>query len=280
MWLLYVFLHIIFSITFTQLFKIIIKNSKNDGTITVVLQLTAGISALLLSLFFEYTFSTDWKVYLTLIIACLFYSISDRMNTTVRHGIEASTFSIISQLSTVFMILAGLLFFKEPFVLKKIIGAILIIFSNIFIFYQKGNNKPNKYIFLGIIANLAYAIALFIDVNISNHFNIAMYVAITLFSSALFVIIFNKIKIQEITKEFKNCHKPLTLLTGFSWATMIVCQLTAYKFGNVTSVAPLCALTVIGNVIISYIFLKERNNLIKKIIAAAIIIISIFLING
>ena len=37
----------------------------------------------------------------------VFYSISDRLNTTVRSGIEASTFSIIRQLSTVFMIFAG-----------------------------------------------------------------------------------------------------------------------------------------------------------------------------
>ena len=98
MWLLFIFIHIIFSITFTQLFKIVIKNSKNEGTITILIQFIAGITAILISPLFKFTWSTDWKVYLTLIVACIFYSISDRMNTTVRNGIEASTFSIISQL--------------------------------------------------------------------------------------------------------------------------------------------------------------------------------------
>ena len=280
MWLLFIFSHIIFNIIFTQLFKIVIKNSKSEGTITILVQFIAGITSILISPLFKYTFSTDWKVYLTLIIACIFYSISDRMNTTVRNGIEASTFSIISQLATVFMISAGILFFKEPFILKKIIFAAFIVLSNIFIFYKKGNQKINKNVILGIFSNIAYSIALFIDVNISNNFNLAIYVATTLLVSSLFIIIFEKIKFNDIKKEFNNSNKKLIFITGFSWSTMLICQLNAYKLGNITSVAPLCALTVIGNVIVSYIFLKEKNDLLKKIIAAIIIIISVFLIQG
>ncbi len=70
------------------------------------------------------------------------------------------------------------------------------------------------------------------------------------------------------------------LITGFCWGTMIVAQLRAYQIGEATSVAPLCALTVIGNVLIGYLFLKERNNLLKKLVAAFLIIISVFLIKG
>ena len=47
---------------------------------------------------------------------------------------------------------------------------------------------------------------------------------------------------------------------------------------NVTIVAPLSALTVMLNVIVGYLFLKERDNLFKKIVAAILIIISIALI--
>jgi uncharacterized membrane protein len=57
-----------------------------------------------------------------------------------------------------------------------------------------------------------------------------------------------------------------------------LCSLRAYQLGEVTSVAPLWALKVIINVIVSYIFLKERSNLLKKIIAALLIIISVVLI--
>ncbi len=179
MWFVFVTLYIILAVLFTQFYKIVLKTSKSDGTLTVLLQFIAGLSSLLLFPFFKFTFPTDWKVYLLLGIACIFYAISDRMNTTVRSGIEASTFSIIKQLSTVFMILAGLLFFKEEFVLKKIIGAALIIFSNILMFYKRGSQKLNKYVLLGILSNMIFSVALFLDVNISDSFNLAFYVALT-----------------------------------------------------------------------------------------------------
>lgn len=280
MWFLFVALYIILAVAFTQFYKIVLNTSKSDGTLTVLLQFIAGLSALLLSPFFKFTFPTDWKVYLLLGVACIFYALSDRINTTVRSGIEASTFSIIKQLSTVFMILAGLLLFKEQFVWKKIIGAGLIIFSNILIFYKKGNQKLDKYVLLGILSNIIYSVALFLDVNISDSFNLAFYVALTLLVPALFITIAERVKLSNIKKEFKNGNKKAILITGLCWGTMIVVQLRAYQLGEATSVAPLCALTVIGNVLVGYLFLKERNNLLKKLIAAFLIIMSVFLIKG
>ena len=272
--------YIILSIFFTQFYKIVTKSSKSDGALTVLLQLIAGISILLFIPFFKFTFPIDWRIYLLLIIACIFYAVADRINTTVRGGIEASTFSIINQLSTVFMILAGLLFFKEPIILKKIIGGILIIFSNVFVFYKRGKQKLNKYIFLGIFSNISYSVALFLDVNISNNFNLPLYVMFTLVVSAIFIIIVEKIKLSDIKMELNRCNKKIVLFTGVCWSTMILTQLRAYQLGDITSVAPLCALSVIGNVFVGYIFLGEKNNLVKKIIAAILIIISVFLING
>ena len=148
MWFLYVFLYIIFAVSYNQFYKVVLKTSKGDGALTVLIQFIGGMTALLFSIFFEYKFPTDLKIYLLLGIACVFYALSDRTNTVVRSGIEASTFSIIKQLSTVFMIMAGLLFFKEKFIWKKVIGSILIIFSNNLIFYKKGTQKIDKYVLL------------------------------------------------------------------------------------------------------------------------------------
>ncbi|MCH5167259.1 MAG: DMT family transporter [Erysipelotrichales bacterium] len=279
MWLLFIFLYIILAVAFTQFFKIVTNTSTSDGALIVLLQSIAGVCALLLSPFFKFSFPTDWKIYLFLSIACIFYAITDRMNTTVRGGLEASTVSIISQLSTVFMILAGLLFFKEPFVFKKIFGAGLIIFSNILIFYKKGKQKLDKYIFLGILANFTFSIALSLDVNISENFNLAFYVALTLLVPAFFISKAERVSFSNIRNEFVGGNKKAIIITSLCWSIMLICELKAYQLGNVTTIAPLCALTVIGNVIVGYVFLKERGNLLKKLIAAVLIIISVLLIN-
>lgn len=280
MWLLFVFIFIIFAIAFNQFFKVAIKSTKKDGALTVLMQSLAGICALILMPFFKFTLPTDYKIYLFLGLACIFYAISDRMNTTVRRGVEASTYSIIKQLSTVFMIIAGLLFFKEPFVWKKIIGAILIIFSNIFVFYEKGKQKLNKYVLLGILSCLVFSIALFLDVNISDNFNLAFYVALTLLVPALLLTIFGRIKFTDIKNELQHGNKKVIFITSFSWAITLIAGLRAYQLGKVTLVAPLRSLTAIGNVIVGYFFLNEKDNLLKKVIAAIMIVISVFLIKG
>lgn len=240
--------------------------------------MTARLTALLLCPFFEFKFPTDISIYIMLGISIIFYAISDRINTTVRSGIKASTFSMLKQLSTTFMILAGLIFLKEEFVLTKFIGAMLIIFSNVILFYQKGKIQLNKYILLGVLANISYTIALFLDVNNSDNFNLPFYVALTLMVPALLIMIFERIKPSEIKNELVNGNKKAIVITAVSWAMSIISQLRAYQLGNVTVVAPLCALTVMLNVIVGYLFLKERDNLLRKIISAILIIISIILI--
>lgn len=277
-WLIFVILYLIFSVIFNQTYKITTKSLTKPGALTMILQMIGSLSILLMIPLFEMKFPTEPKIYLFLALSIIFYAINDRLNTTVRSGIEASTFSIIHQLSTVFMIFAGVLFFKEPFILNKFIGALLIVFSNILIFYKKGMGKPNKYILLGIIANIFFTIALFLDVNNSDNFNLPIYVALTLGIPSILIFIFERIKISDIKEEFKNGNKKAILVTAISWSLSIVAQLRAYQLGNVSVVAPLCALSVILNVIVGYFLLKEKDDLAKKIVAAALIIFGIVLI--
>lgn len=215
-WLLYVLLYLILATAFTQFYKIATKTLKRPGALTVLLQMTAGITALLLCPLFEFKLPTEISVYIMLGISIIFYAISDRINTTVRSGIEASTYSMLKQLSTTFMIFAGLVFFKEEFVMTKFIGAMLIIFSNIIIFYKKGKFEFNKYILLGILSNIAFTVALFLDVNISDNFNLPFYVALTLIIPATLIMIFERIKPSEIKNELVNGNKKAIFITALS----------------------------------------------------------------
>lgn len=277
-WVFYVILYIVLSTIFTQFYKISTKNLNNAGALTVVLEIIGVIAALLICPFFEIKFPSDIKVYAFLGLSIIFYAITDRVNTTVRSGIEASTFSMLKQLSTTFMILAGIILAKEDFILHKFIGAMLIIFSNVFIFYQKGKFKMNRYIWLGVLANIAYTIALFLDVNISDNFNLPFYVALTLGIPALLICLVERIKFSEIKNEFKNADKKVIFTTGITWSLSIIAVLRAYQLQNVSIVAPIGSLTVLSNVIVGYLFLNEKDNLLRKIIAGILIVISIVLI--
>ena len=56
-------------------------------------------------------------------------------------------------------------------------------------------------------------------------------------------------------------------------------MLRAYQLQNVTILAPLFSLKAILNVFAAHIVLKEKTPLLKKVIAALIIIIGVTLIN-
>lgn len=277
-WLICVILYLIFYVIFNQTYKVATKSLTKPGSLTILLEIIASLIVLLLIPFFEMKLPQDPKIYLLLGLSIIFYTISDRLNTTVRSGIEASTFSVINQLSTVFMIVAGVLFFKELFVLNKFLGAALIVFSNVLIFFKKGKGKPNKYVVLGILANICFSIALFLDVNNSDNFNLPIYVATTLGFPIILIFIFERIKFSDIKEEYKNGNKKAIWITSITWSLSILAQLRAYQLGEVSIVAPLCALSVILNVIVGYIFLKEKDNMLKKIIAAILIILGVILI--
>ena len=95
---------------------------------------------------------------------------------------------------------------------------------------------------------------------------------------AILITIFERIKFSELKDEYKNGNKKAIWITSISWALSILFQLRAYQLGEVSIVAPLCALSVILNVVVGYFFLKEKDNMLKKIIAAILIIFGIILV--
>lgn len=274
----FLFFYLIITVIFNESYKLISQRMKSGGALTILVELIAGVFSLLWIPFFEIKFPTDFKVYLLLGFAIIFYAIQNRLATTARSGMEASSYSIIKQLSNVFVIIMGFIFLKEELTFHKVIGSILLIGSNILIFYQKGTWKNNHYLLLGVLANLCMGMALFLDVNTSNSFNLAFYVSLTLLFPAILVFITERIKIEEITREWKTNSKYFILLTGISWSLMMITKLRAYQLGEVTKIAPLCSLTVILNVLFAFIFLKNRNNIIKKLIASILIILGVFMI--
>ncbi|MCI8346678.1 MAG: DMT family transporter [Bacilli bacterium] len=266
------------TVVFNESYKAVSVKMKSAGALTVLVEFIAGSFSLLFLPFFEMRFPKDPKVYFFLSFAIIFYTIQNRLATTARSGMEASSYSIIKQLSNVFVMMMGFLFFKEELTFQKILGSILLIGSNMLIFYQKGAWKKNRYLFLGIVANLCMGMALFLDVNTSNSFNLAFYVSVTLLFPSILILITERIKIKEITREWKTNSKYLVLLTGISWSLMMVTKLKSYQLGEVTKIAPLCSLTVILNVLFAYLFFKKREDIWKKIISGILITIGVFMI--
>jgi len=278
-WILWVIVYLISAVVFAQSFKIANKNMKNAGILTILLEVFTGIFSLLMIPIFDLKFKLDISRFLTLLIVVCIYAVTDRLNTEARYGLETSTFSMVKRLSTVFMIIFGFIFLKEPIILNKVLGALIIIVANVILTYNKGKFEINKYLIMAIISQFLFAIAMIINVDLSDHFNLAFYTWMTVTIPAFLISVFGKHKPKDIINEFKLYDKKSFMIAAFSWALMLNSSIRAYQLGSITIVAALLSLTPILNALAELIFNKNKERIIQKIIVSILLILGVILVN-
>ena len=276
-WLFWVVIYLVSAVVFAQTFKIANRKMKSAGSLTILLEFFTSLFAILFIPLFDMVFP-PFESILILGIVVVIYALTDRLNIEARYGLDPSIFSMLKQLSTVFLIILGFIFLKEELVLKKIIGSIIIIFANILLAFDKGKFKINKYFTMSVVSNFLFAIAMLINVNISDNFNLGIYTMCTVSVPALLIFIFEKHTIKELKKEFKRYNKKDFLISAFTWCVMLISSVRAYQIGNVSVVAPLLTLTAILNTIYEYFISKNKSKIYQKIIAAILIILGVILI--
>ena len=278
-WQLWVIVYLVSAVVFAQSFKSANKNMKDPGALTILLELFTGIFSLLMMPLFAFKFSLSLNTIITLLIVVCIYAITDRLNTEARYGLETSTFSMVKRLSTVFMIIFGFIFLKEKLILNKILGATIIIIANVILTYNKGKFEINKYLGMAILAQFLFAIAMVINVDLSDHFNLAFYTWITVTLPAILIALVGRHKPKAIIKEFKRYNKTKFLIASFSWALMLNSSIRAYQLGSITIVAALLSLTPILNSLAELIINKNTNRIIQKIIISILLILGVILVN-
>lgn len=278
-YMIWVICYLVFALIFAQGFKKVNRIMKNASALTILLELFTGLFAIIMSIFFKYTFPSDIKVYITLFVVTIIYAVTDRLNIEARYGLSPSNFSMLKQLSTVFLVIFGLVFLKEQLVFKKILGAIIIVVSNVMLAVNKdGKFEFNKYFIFCLISNFLFAVAMFINVNISSMFNIGIYTLITVFIPSIIIKLFSRLSFKDLEEEFNLYNKPLFILVSFAWCMMLISSVKAYEYGSISVVAPLLTLTALTNTIYEFIVDKDKKRFYYKLVISILILIGVILI--
>lgn len=278
-YMIWVICYLVFALIFSQGFKKVNRTMRNASALTILLELFTGLFAIVMSIFFKYTFPSDIKVYITLFVVTIIYAVTDRLNIEARYGLSPSNFSMLKQLSTVFLVIFGLVFLKEQLVFKKILGAIIIVVSNVMLAVNKdGKFEFNKYFIFCLISNFLFAVAMFINVNISSMFNIGIYTLITVFIPSIIIKLFSRLSFKDLEEEFNLYNKPLFILVSFAWCMMLISSVKAYEYGSISVVAPLLTLTALTNTIYEFIVDKDKKRFYYKLVISILILIGVILI--
>lgn len=278
-YIIWIILYLIFATIFAQEFKNLNRTMKNASALTVLLEFFTAVFALLLSPFFEYKFASGTMPYIIIAIVTIIYAFTDRLNIEARYGLDPSSFSMLKQLSTVFLVIFGFLFLKEAFIIKKFIGIVIIIIANVLLSVNKsGKIELNKYFIMAVLSNFLFAIAMFINVNIATEFNICFYTVFTVLVPSILIKVFNNLSFKDLKEEFNLYNKKKFLMVSLAWCIMLISSVKAYEYGSISVVAPLLTLTTILNTIYEYFVDKNRKNLYYKLIISILIIIGVILI--
>lgn len=279
-WQVNLVLAIILFVVLYQFYRLLAKESNNSANIPVIVGYIGSIIFIFLMPFFGIKFVTSWHIWALLFLSTLFYAVHDVLKSVGFKKLDVSVVAVFSQLAKVFMIVLGVVIFREKLTQIELFGIILVVLGSALISFKKNKFKINKYIWAIIVASLFFAFAMIIDVGISTQFNLAFYFFILYLIPSILISISMKIKFIDLKKEFFRTKNTPNLFIFASLCSSIgmLLYLLSLRQGQVSIVAPLSSVTVLLNVLAGYIFLKERDDLVKRIIASILVIVGIFLL--
>ena len=108
--------------------------------------------------------------------------------------------------------------------------------------------------------------------------NIGIYTFITVFFPALILFIIGRYKFKDLIDEYNRYNKKLFILSGLTWALMLISSVKAYATGSVVIVAAMLSLTGVINSIIEFIIKRNKKEFLKKVLISILILIGIILI--
>ena len=275
-WQVNLIFYLVFMAVFCHHYKKAVKNTKNETASTILLQLIGAVSVLFLIPFSPIKIPGSIGPYLLLLLASIFYAINNKLQTTARKNLEISTFSVINQLSFIFLTLLGFILLKEAVTWQKLTAISLILLGNSILLVKGKKLVVNGHIGTAAASALAAAIGVFISVGVSKDFNLPIYIALTFIIPALVLAAARKVKVNEVLRQLEGAEKTNYLIAATAWGLTIFFSLSALRSGPVSVVAPLQAANVLVNVVSSYFFMNEKTAVGKKIAAAGFIVAAVF----
>lgn len=230
----------------------------------------------------DFTFPDNLFPWVIVLFACIVWALETFVAFEAYIHVPVSVRSPLDEVRVIFLLILSVIFLAESLSIEKVLGTILVFIGIFTLTYQKGNflNKiREKGIMLVFLSAFLYSIASILDKAALKYFSAGTYGFLVYFVPAIMFIPFITNKKAEIGNLFKNSIF-LVLVSAFVSFLAYFFRLKAFSLADVSLVFPITRLSVLIGVISGIIFLKERENILRKIIASIIVIIGVVLISG
>ena len=221
---------------------------------------------------------TNNIVYLFILISSIIWVLIAIIGNYSYKYTEVSLRAPVSQIRIIFLLLMSILFLSEKLTLNKGIGTFLIFSGLIILRFKKGKlDFKHKGIQLTIVTAFLVALVAIFDKLALNNAN-PEFVSFYVYLIPAFILMFFTLKKK---KEFKSIIKnqyKVVLGASVLGAIFYYTSLKAYALIDVSTVFPIIKTSALITVLLGIIFLKERQNMLRRIIATLIILAGIAVI--
>lgn len=194
---------------------------------------------------------------------------------------EASEFTVLWATRAFWSIIAAILFLGESFSLKQALGAILIFLSIVLLHWNGIKIKIGRPEVVALFAAALFGSQFANDGYVLRSLDPLLYIPVALVLQSIASLLIAPKTIFDFTPVIKSKGVFLkVLLLGTIMAITIGAYLGSYVAGkNLSKVAAINQVQIITTVILAIIFLKERKEIGKKLLAAIISFIGVLLVS-
>jgi len=281
-WLLLVLVNVLTGSLARIFQKILLKNKESDPfAFSFIFQLIVAFLFLIHTLIYQQlNFPNLYGLSLNILIMSLFYSLGNIFTFKAFKLTEASEVAVIFSSNTLWSVLAAIILLGEELSTNKISGISLVIIGLIAINYRKTDWKINKGHAYALLGAFLFGVAFTNDALILNRFkNVSSYMTIAFLLPGITTLFFKPKAINNLPYFLHFKIIPSLLFCCFLYFLASLTIFEAYKSGgNASIISPISQSSLVLTVIISYIFLKERDHLLNKIVGTLITFTGILLL--
>ncbi|PJA53068.1 hypothetical protein COU86_00800 [Candidatus Roizmanbacteria bacterium CG10_big_fil_rev_8_21_14_0_10_36_26] len=278
-WFIYSLFGAIFMTAYGLAIRLFLKDKGDSKTFTFITTLFGGLALLLLLPFETIKYLFTPQIVIVLILLSVLYALTDLSFIRGRQLEEVSIVSILVQLGNFWALIGGTLIFKELLTFNKMLGVGLIVLGSILLVWHKQKISLSKGKFFVIIGTILFTINSFADKVFSPYFSASLYKAIIFLLEAFMLFtFFLPQRLTAIKKEFKIQGKAI-IFVGPLLSLAVFFLFRAFQVGGEASkVLPVYSLSLVFSVIAGILFLNEKDNLLKKIIAMVLVLAGTYIL--
>ncbi|MGE5041696.1 MAG: DMT family transporter [Candidatus Levyibacteriota bacterium] len=260
--------------------RVLMRDDKSDPVLyTILFAFFLSIAYSVVSLFLGFKLPVlSWTLVL-FVLSALLWGFGTIFLFKALKVIEASEVTILTSVRVIITILISVFFLREIFGFEKVLGAILILGSVMLVANIKKGFKFNSGTSYALIVALFYGVAVSLDAIILKTYDVVSYLPIA--NLLIFVLLLfcypKAVKKWQVATDRSFLKKMLPLV--FFSCTQAYAYYFAIQKAQVSQVSTIGQTQVVVTVILAAILLREKDNLLKKLIASVLVFIGVLLVH-